>query len=462
MRRKDLTSEERAALIQFLIIESKNGKPPRGKMKAAELKFGVSRRTVCRLWAEAKQKQINGQFISSQSRKICRPRKKRVQIDLELIASIELSKRSTIRRLASGINCSKSTVGRWIDQGLIKAHTSAIKPDLTAPNKLLRLRFCLDNIEYDRLQDKLKFKSMYNTIHIDEKWFYITKASHRFYLTPAEAEPHRSCKSKKFIKKVMFVCAVCRPIFGDDGSVLFDGKIGIFPLTEMVPAKRSSKNRAAGTLEQKPIESITQQVMRECFIKQLVPAIKAKWPSFASKIIFIQQDNARPHIKNEDIEFRDCATADGFDINIIHQPPNSPDNNINDLGWFRAIQSLQTESVCFDVDTLVNAVVSSFNELAPMTLNKVFLSLQGCMIEIMKVKGQNCYKLPHMKKDALLRQQLLPQCLEVPTDLVKETIAYLREKGEVEGIEELEHRLGIHQATVEGIEQQFNALMLLE
>ncbi|XP_057808631.1 uncharacterized protein LOC131023104 [Salvia miltiorrhiza] len=264
MRRKDFTSEERAGLIQFLIIDSKNGKPPRGKMKAAELKFGVSRRTVCRLWAEAKQKQQQGQFISSQSR-----RRKKVEIDLELIASLELSKRSTIRRLASGINCSKSTVGRWIDQGLIKAHTNAIKPELTTPNKLSRMRFFLEHIEYDRLLEKLHFKCMQNTIHIDEKWFYIIKSSHRFYLTPAEAEPHRTCKSKKFITKVMFLSAVRRQIFGEDGSVLFDGKIGIFPLTEMVPAQRSSKNREAGTLEQKPIQSITKQVLKDCFIKKV-------------------------------------------------------------------------------------------------------------------------------------------------------------------------------------------------
>ncbi|XP_057771071.1 uncharacterized protein LOC130990859 [Salvia miltiorrhiza] len=272
MRRKDLTSEERARLIQFLIIDSKNGKPPRGKMKAAELKFGVSRRTVCRLWAEGKQKQQQA----------------------------------------------KEKRGVTIDQGLIKAHTNAIKPELTAPNKLSRMRFCLEHIEYDRLLEKLQFKCMRNTIHIDEKWFYITKSSHKFYLTPAEAEPHRTCKSKKFITKVMFLCSVCRPIFGEDGRVLFDGKIGIFPLTEMVPAQRSSKNREAGTLEQKPIQSITKQVLKDCFIKQLVPTIKAKWPSFASKTIFIQQDNARPHIKNDDIEFRRCASADGFNINIVH------------------------------------------------------------------------------------------------------------------------------------------------
>lgn len=53
--------------------------------------------------------------------------------------------------------------------GLIKAHTSAIRPDLTAPNKLLRTRFTLEALELDRILRTLKFKDMYNTIHIDEK-----------------------------------------------------------------------------------------------------------------------------------------------------------------------------------------------------------------------------------------------------------------------------------------------------
>ncbi|XP_057810276.1 uncharacterized protein LOC131024755 [Salvia miltiorrhiza] len=231
MRRKDLSNGERNTIVQFLLQDSKNGKPKRGKIQEAIVKFGSSRRTVSRLWAAAKKQQERGKHIHSASMKIHRPHRKRVQIDLELISSLELSKRSTIRSLASGINCSKSTVGRWISKGLIKAHTSAIRPDLTAPNKLLRLRFSLEAIEYDRILKVLQFKDMHNTVHIDEKWFYMTKVNHRFYLTPGEAEPHRTCKSKKHIKKVMFMCAVCRPIFAEDGSVLFDGKIGIWPFT---------------------------------------------------------------------------------------------------------------------------------------------------------------------------------------------------------------------------------------
>ncbi|KAH6785499.1 hypothetical protein C2S51_037954 [Perilla frutescens var. frutescens] len=200
---------------------------------------------------------------------------------------LPLKKRSSVRTLAKGINCKKFTVGRWIRQGLIRAHTSAIRPDLTASNKLLRLRFSLEALELDRNANILTFKSMYNTVHIVEKWFYMKKDTHRFYMTSDEAEPHRTCKSKKFISKIMFICAVSRPLLAANGSVLFDGKIGVFPFTHKVPTKRSSKNRSRGSLETKAIESITQEVIRDCLINQVLLAIKAKWPLEASKVIYI-------------------------------------------------------------------------------------------------------------------------------------------------------------------------------
>ncbi|XP_057811871.1 uncharacterized protein LOC131026119 [Salvia miltiorrhiza] len=188
MGRKDLTTGERNSIKQFVLEDSHGGKPKRGRIQAAAVKFGVCRQKVTRLWTAAKKQQNQGQHMHSISGKINKRRRKRVEIDLQLISTLELSKRSTIRRLASGINCSKSTVRRWISKGLIRAHTNAIKPDLTAPHKLLRLKFSLEAIEYDRILKVLQFKSMHNTVHIDEKLFYITKANHRFYLTPGEGE----------------------------------------------------------------------------------------------------------------------------------------------------------------------------------------------------------------------------------------------------------------------------------
>lgn len=85
---------------------------------------------------------------------------------------------------------------------------------------------------------------MHNVVHIDEKWFYMTKSTDRYYLFPDEYEPYRSFKNKRFITNVMFMCAVSKPEFGTYGQTLFDDKIGIFPFIENVPTYRISKNRS--------------------------------------------------------------------------------------------------------------------------------------------------------------------------------------------------------------------------
>lgn len=159
----------------------------------------------------------------------------------------------------------------------------------------------------------------------------------------------------------------------------------------------------------------------------------SKWPEGASKNICIQQDNARPHINDSDPAFRAATCQHGFNITLVQQPPNSPDCNVNDLGWFRAIQSLQVEHSCKTMDGLINAVVNSFHDLTAITLNNVFLSLQGCMIEIMKLQGNNCYKIPHMGKGALIRSDRHPLNLEVPMELAIEC-NFLKEMGCMEGL----------------------------
>lgn len=52
-----------------------------------------------------------------------------------------------------------------------------------------------------------------------------------------------------------------------------------------------------------------------------------------SKHIYIQQDNAKPHLSAHDPDFMQAANTDGFNMQLICQPPNSPETNINDLGF---------------------------------------------------------------------------------------------------------------------------------
>ena len=76
-------------------------------------------------------------------------------------------------------------------------------------------------------------------------------------------------------------------------------------------------------------------------ITNVLPSIRAKWPANLSKHIYVQQDNAKPHIAPNDTEFLNESMKDGFYIELVQQPPNSPDMNVLDLGFFRSIQALQ-------------------------------------------------------------------------------------------------------------------------
>ena len=96
-------------------------------------------------------------------------------------------------------------------------------------------------------------------------------------------------------------------------------------------------------------------------IEKVLPAIKAKWPrEDLRNPIFIQQDNARTHIDHNDDEFCRVAREDGCDIRLMCQPPNSPDLNVLDLGFFSAIQALQYKELPKTVDEFVNVVFKLF------------------------------------------------------------------------------------------------------
>jgi hypothetical protein len=181
-------------------------------------------------------------------------------------------------------------------------------------------------IDKDILDDP-RFKDLFDIVFIDEKWFFLTQKSENYYLLPEEDDPHRTCKSKNFIPKIMFL-VVCARLRFRDGECIFDGKIGCFPLVDYVPAQRGNERtgRVRGDLMVKPILSITRDVIREFMLNKVLPAIRAKWPrEDVAKPIYIQQDNAPTHLKLDDSIFCEAAKQNGFDIRLICQPPNSPD-----------------------------------------------------------------------------------------------------------------------------------------
>jgi hypothetical protein len=228
-----------------------------------------------------------------------------------------------------------------------------------------------------------RFKSMLNMVHIDEKLFHMTEESGTFYLLPDELPPERSCESKRFIPKIMFITAIARPrIIGSTGEKWL-GKIGIFPLVTEESTKRTSKNRPKGTIEIKPIASVKKEVVKDILINKIFPAIRSSWPKDPNQEvthILIQLNNAKPHPRPDDEELIQEGKKDGFDIRLIYQPPNSPDTNVLDLGFFQSIQSLQHQKAPANVPELIAAVIDSFEQLDADTIDKYLFESSSMLV----------------------------------------------------------------------------------
>ena len=80
---------------------------------------------------------------------------------------------------------------------------------------------------------------------------------------------------------------------------------------------------------------LTKDVNQDILISKLIPAIVEKWPSRdrMSRRLFIQQDTAKNHIHEDDMEFNNGLMEQNIDAVLYMQAVNSPDVNLLDLGF---------------------------------------------------------------------------------------------------------------------------------
>jgi hypothetical protein len=145
-----------------------------------------------------------------------------------------LQRRGTIRHLDKAINIARSTLHRWFKEGMLRCHSNSLKPLLKAKNINDRLLWCLAMIDPSSLPDDPKFYEMLNVIHVDEKWYNVSKRNRKFYLLPDEEDPHRTVQKKNAIDKVMFFSGVALPRWNDEGVCTFDGKLGMWAFVKKI------------------------------------------------------------------------------------------------------------------------------------------------------------------------------------------------------------------------------------
>ena len=439
-KKRELTASDRKSAFLLLYNKLENGELKRGSITQVAKLFDCHRSTMTRFWRAQVSKLeeiLNNEpgedgepvdpskFILDlqfyESGKTSRGRK--VKWDPKIVKAecrkLPLKERKTWRSLSAALHIPLATLHNMYTSGRVfRRHSSSLKPVLTEENKIARLIHALEEVNMGTLdEEKLtaQFKDMYDRVDIDEKWFYLTRDNESYILTIAspddkdkedEEEPNWKTKNKLHITKVMFLAAQAQPRWDPCRNAYWDGKIGMWPVGEWTPAERTSRNRPRGA----PIwknTSIDKSVYRQLLIEKVLPAIKEKWPrgswSRNNVIIRVQQDGALSHIAPADEEFvRALERMEmTYKLLLYTQPPNSPECNINDLGFFRALQSHYERSSPRDEKELIDCVLKAYDEYDLKKINLIYLSLMGVYNQIIDANGGNKFKLPHLGKQRL-------------------------------------------------------------
>ncbi|KAH9158422.1 hypothetical protein LEN26_002986, partial [Aphanomyces euteiches] len=116
--------------------------------------------------------------------------RKRIRSDEEIeqaIRRVPQQDRQTMRTLEHLLGIPKTIIIRHMqEKKALKARTSRVKPLLTQDNKKERLRFAASHVNRGP-QGTHFFSNMHNVVHVDEKWFFVTRVKKCLYVYDDEA-----------------------------------------------------------------------------------------------------------------------------------------------------------------------------------------------------------------------------------------------------------------------------------
>ena len=288
------------------------------------------------------------------------------------------------------------------DSGL-RRHTSALKPNLTDENKMSRVLYALSKVDGET------YKSMEDEIHVDEKWFYLTRDTESYILLDDEADPVRSVRHKSHIDKVMFLAATAKPRYDHQKKVCGMARLASGPLrVRSLPSEVRLTDLPepwSGKHTMSTERSIVRCSLRKYFQRFRRSGLAERWRTRNEFNRITLQFTSLQMIP----EWLAAVATANLSVELYNQPPNSPDTNINDLAFFVAIQSLQHKiGAGNNKETLIESVLQASTNIPMTSLRNAFLTLQCCLNSIIEHHGGNDYKIRHMNKAQLEREGKLP------------------------------------------------------
>lgn len=303
-----------------------------------------------------------------------------------------------------GYELSTSTIHKHMKSMNKRTVNVKLKPTLSEAQRHARMEFVLDraDLTHGYVQANHYFQDQYDVIHVDESWFFLQTNDNYITIIDGVTVPEaQKTQHKSHIPKIMFMVAMARPrvVQTPEGEVHFDGKLGMWPIADLVPAQRNSRNRPRGTLEYKGI-SLTADIYREFFTMEggIFDSIKEKMPWLRGTHVFIQHDGAKPHTGlNNEALIAEAGSTDGWSFVMDRQPAQSPDLNILDLGLFHSLKQKVSHMKirATNLNQLVEKVKRAYEEYDTQTLDGIWGQLYACWRCILRTEGSNTYAIPH-------------------------------------------------------------------
>jgi hypothetical protein len=233
-----------------------------------------------------------------------------------------------------------------------------------------------------------------NWVDVDEKWFYTMAVRLLLKLPPGVATPKRYVRHKSHVPKTMFLTAIGRPRKG------FDGKVGIWRVTKKRKVQRAiNRGPNAGTVAGEYIiedASMDAKKYVEMMTEDVFPAIRKAYAG--EDLVIVQHDGAPGHGAEGTEKALNAAGAKRKRgepvIKIVQQPAQSPDFNICDLAFFRALavavrkrrRTTMKGPKKFDINQLVLDVKEAFEEYPAEELEKMWQHKSYVMKAVLKTK----------------------------------------------------------------------------
>lgn len=147
--------------------------------------------------------------------------------------------------------------------------------------------------------------------------------------------------------------------------------------------------------------NVTRGAYTNCLAEKLFLAIRNTFLMQRHTSALVKQDNAKPHVSLHDPRIKEASTGNHRKIRMVNQPPNSPDFNVLDFGFFKSLQSIQHNSMFTSLPEMVRCVEEAYENYLSEKVSNVFLTLKSVLESIMIKYGDNKLKIQHQRKHGL-------------------------------------------------------------